>query len=80
MKALCRALLLFYKRFISPINRRKCIYVPTCSMYMWDAIDQYGVVRGIAMGVWRLLRCNPFAKGGYDPVKFNLKGSAKWTL
>lgn len=80
MKALCRALLLFYKRFISPINRRPCIYVPTCSMYMWDAIDQYGVVRGIAMGIWRLLRCNPFAKGGYDPVKLNLKGSAKWTL
>lgn len=80
MKALCRALLVFYKRFISPLKGKRCIYVPTCSMYMLDAVEQYGVFRGIAMGVWRLLRCNPFAKGGYDPVKLNLKGSAKWTL
>ena len=80
MKALCRALLVFYKRFISPAKRKRCIYTPTCSMYMLDAVEQYGAIRGVAMGIGRLLRCNPFAKGGYDPVKPNLKGSAKWTL
>ena len=73
------ALVIFYKKFISPAMRKRCIYTPTCSAYMLDAIDEYGVW-GIAMGVGRLLRCNPFAKGGFDPVKPNLRGNAKWTL
>ena len=49
-------------------------------MYTYDAIEEYGVIRGIFMGAWRILRCNPFAKGGYDPVKHNLRGDAKWSL
>jgi putative component of membrane protein insertase Oxa1/YidC/SpoIIIJ protein YidD len=47
---------------------------------MLDAIEEYGAIRGFFMGVWRILRCNPFSKGGYDPVKINLRGNAKWTL
>jgi putative membrane protein insertion efficiency factor len=49
-------------------------------MYTLDAIEKYGALRGIFMGILRILRCNPFAKGGFDPVKENLRGSAKWTL
>ena len=80
MKAICRALLLFYKKTFSHVVGKNCIYTPTCSMYTLDAIEKYGVVRGILMGCFRILRCNPFARGGFDPVKENLKGSAKWTL
>ncbi|MGI6133805.1 MAG: membrane protein insertion efficiency factor YidD [Christensenellales bacterium] len=80
MKYLCKKLILFYKRFISPALGASCIYTPTCSMYTYDAIEKYGAVRGILKGVKRILRCNPFMKGGFDPVKENLKGSAKWTL
>ena len=49
-------------------------------MYTLDAIERYGVIRGILMGCARIARCNPFAKGGFDPVRENLKGNAKWTL
>lgn len=80
MKKFCSVLILFYKKFISPVLGKRCIYTPTCSMYTLDAIKEYGVIRGILMGVWRILRCNPFAKGGFDPVKPNLRGVAKWTL
>ncbi|WP_234118420.1 membrane protein insertion efficiency factor YidD [Clostridium hydrogenum] len=46
-----------------------CKYYPTCSQYAIDAIEKYGAIRGIIMALWRILRCNPFSKGGYDPVK-----------
>jgi len=49
-------------------------------MYTNDSIQKYGVFRGIIMGILRILRCNPLAKGGFDPVKENLRGNAKWTL
>lgn len=49
-------------------------------MYTLDAIEKYGATRGIGLGVMRIIRCNPFCKGGFDPVKENFKGSAKWTL
>ncbi|HOB63764.1 MAG TPA: membrane protein insertion efficiency factor YidD [Clostridia bacterium] len=80
MKRICRALILFYKKVFSPIIGRDCIYTPTCSMYTLDAIYKYGVLVGSAMGAARILRCNPFAKGGFDPVKENFRGNAKWTL
>lgn len=80
MKYICEKLLLFYKRFISPSIGANCIYTPTCSMYTLDAIKKYGVIIGSLKGFWRILRCNPFAKGGFDPVKENYKGTAKWTL
>lgn len=47
----------------------KCKYIPTCSQYALEAIEIYGVVKGGIMALWRILRCNPFSKGGFDPVK-----------
>lgn len=58
-----------YQRFISPALPRRCKYEPTCSAYASEAIRTYGPLRGIVLAVWRLLRCNPFSHGGYDPVK-----------
>lgn len=72
MKALAIAMLRQYKRWISPLLAPSCRYVPTCSEYAMEALDRYGVLRGGMMSVWRLLRCHPFVKGGYDPV---VKGS-----
>lgn len=80
MKRLLRALILVYKKVFSPLIGRDCIYTPTCSMYTLDAIQKYGSLAGSLMGAARILRCNPFARGGFDPVKENLRGSAKWTL
>ena len=80
MKGFCFFLLRLYKKLISPSLVSRCKYTPTCSMYAYDAIERYGVVRGICLGTYRLLRCNHFSKGGYDPVKENLRGNAKWTL
>jgi putative membrane protein insertion efficiency factor len=52
-----------------PMNWFGCKYAPTCSEYMYDAVKKYGVFKGISMGSFRILRCNPLAKGGFDPVK-----------
>jgi uncharacterized protein len=57
-----------YKRWISPMLPPACRYVPSCSEYAAEAVARYGVVRGGALAAWRLVRCNPFVKGGYDPV------------
>jgi hypothetical protein len=61
-------LLRAYKWAISPMFPPACRYVPTCSEYAMEAVERYGAVRGGLMAVWRLLRCHPFAHGGYDPV------------
>ena len=58
-----------YQRFISPALPRRCKYYPTCSAYAVDAVREFGVLRGVVLAVWRLLRCNPFSHGGYDPVE-----------
>lgn len=58
-----------YQRFISPALPRRCKYYPTCSAYAVDAVRQFGVLRGVVLAGWRLLRCNPFSHGGYDPVE-----------
>ena len=58
----------FYKRFVSPWMPPACRFTPTCSEYMYAAVDRYGALKGVALGLKRLLRCNPFCKGGYDPV------------
>ena len=68
MKAFVLWLLRMYKRWISPAFPPSCRYLPTCSEYGMEAVERYGVVRGGAMTVWRLLRCHPFVKGGLDPV------------
>jgi uncharacterized protein len=57
-----------YKWALSPLLPPSCRYIPTCSEYAMEAVDRYGAVRGGAMALWRLLRCHPFARGGYDPV------------
>jgi hypothetical protein len=58
----------FYSRFISPGLPRRCKYEPTCSAYATQAIQRYGILRGLVLAGWRLLRCNPWSHGGYDPV------------
>ncbi|MDR0927269.1 MAG: membrane protein insertion efficiency factor YidD [Ignavibacteria bacterium] len=55
-----------YKRFISPMFPNSCKYYPTCSEYMILAIEKYGVLKGMLLGIWRILRCNPFSSGGFD--------------
>jgi len=59
----------FYRRFISPAFPRRCKYHPTCSEYAVQAIRTYGVLRGLVLAAWRLLRCNPWSHGGVDPVE-----------
>jgi uncharacterized protein len=57
-----------YKWLISPLLPPSCRYVPTCSEYAMEAVERYGAIRGIFIAGCRVLRCHPFAKGGYDPV------------
>ena len=64
-RMVCMRLILFYQRRFS---KKTCLYRPTCSQYMLEAINNHGVLIGVALGAWRILRCNPFSKGGYDPV------------
>jgi putative membrane protein insertion efficiency factor len=58
----------FYRRFISPLKPPCCRFRPSCSKYCVEAIKEWGIIIGSVLTVWRLLRCNPFSKGGYDPV------------
>lgn len=58
-----------YQKYISPVKKPCCRFYPTCSSYAIEAIEKKGAVRGLCMATWRILRCNPFGKGGYDPVE-----------
>lgn len=69
MKAVLVHLLRGYKRWISPMLPVACRYVPTCSEYAIEAIYVHGALRGSALALGRLLRCHPFVRGGYDPVR-----------
>lgn len=73
VKMLCMRLILFYQKRIS---KHTCLYRPTCSQYTLESINNRGVIVGILLGAWRILRCNPFSKGGYDPAPE--KRAAKW--
>lgn len=75
MKRLLLAPIRAYQRWISPAFPRRCKYEPTCSAYAVDAIRRFGVARGSVLAGWRLLRCNPFSHGGFDPVphRFTLR-------
>lgn len=76
MKKIILALIKIYQKTISPDHgifsvgkQRVCRFYPTCSQYTYEAIEEHGLLRGVCLGVWRILRCNPFSKGGHDPVK-----------
>ncbi len=58
----------FYQKYLSPLKTTKCPYIPTCSNYGLQAIEKYGAFKGGLLTIWRILRCNPFSHGGYDPV------------
>ncbi len=68
MKRPVLAILRFYKRAISPNLPPSCRFHPTCSEYAYEAVEKYGIIKGGRLAVWRVLRCNPFCKGGWDPV------------
>ena len=68
MKKACMAAIRFYQREISPLCPPRCRYIPTCSEYALEAVEKYGAVKGSFLAAKRILRCNPFHKGGYDPV------------
>ncbi|MBQ7975862.1 MAG: membrane protein insertion efficiency factor YidD [Clostridia bacterium] len=69
MKKLLLKLILFYRHRISPNKGTSCCrFIPSCSEYAYIAVERYGAIKGGALAIWRLLRCNPLCKGGYDPV------------
>ena len=76
LRAACMRLIILYQRTLS---RHTCLYEPTCSEYMLRSINNIGVIFGILAGLWRILRCNPFSKGGYDPAPENYF-KVKWVL
>jgi putative membrane protein insertion efficiency factor len=69
MKFLVLDFLRLYKTFLSPFLPSACRFTPTCSEYAMQAVEKYGTIRGTWLGVKRILRCQPFCRGGYDPVK-----------
>ena len=68
MRTIMLALIRFYQRFISPGLGSNCRFYPSCSQYTYEAIDKYGVARGGWLGIKRIARCQPWSKGGFDPI------------
>ena len=68
MKQVLMALVKFYRKYISPLRRPCCRFMPTCSQYALEALEKYGAIKGGWLTIKRILRCNPLCKGGYDPV------------
>jgi putative membrane protein insertion efficiency factor len=75
VKRLLLAAIAAYRRWISPGLPRRCRYEPSCSAYAMESIRRFGVAKGALLATWRLLRCNPFSHGGFDPVpaRFTLR-------
>lgn len=69
MKKVVLFLVILYKKYISPYFWGSCKFYPSCSDYFGESVENFGVLRGSLYGFMRLLRCNPFSKGGFDPVK-----------
>ncbi|MBQ7125342.1 MAG: membrane protein insertion efficiency factor YidD [Clostridia bacterium] len=68
MKTIFIWLINLYRRYISPLKKPCCRFYPTCSQYAIEAIQEWGAIRGLGLAIWRILRCNPFCRGGIDPV------------
>ncbi len=69
VKKILIGLVRVYQKYLSPLKGHStCIYFPTCSQYAVEAIEKHGALKGGLLAVWRIFRCNPFSKGGYDPV------------
>ncbi len=68
MKTFLLSVIRFYRKHISPHLPAMCRFYPTCSCYAIEAIETHGAFRGLLLALWRVLRCNPLSKGGYDPV------------
>ena len=68
MKHVFIAVVKLYRKFISPLKKPCCRFTPTCSQYAIEAFEEWGAVAGLGLSIWRILRCNPFCKGGHDPV------------
>jgi putative membrane protein insertion efficiency factor len=68
IKRILIAMIRYYQRTISPSLGASCRYLPTCSQYAVEAIETHGAFKGTLLAIWRILRCNPFSRGGYDPV------------
>ncbi len=77
MKYVFIALIRFYQKFISPLKPSCCRFRPTCSQYALEAFRERGFFVGFGLSVWRICRCNPFVKGGYDPVPLKRKKASK---
>ncbi|MCI8397567.1 MAG: membrane protein insertion efficiency factor YidD [Clostridia bacterium] len=69
MKRIFIGIINVYQKYISPILGKHCRYYPTCSEYTKQAIKKYGIFKGTFYGIKRVMKCNPFSKGGYDPLK-----------
>ena len=63
------AIIRFYRRWISPLLAPRCRFEPTCSAYAYEAIVRHGLLKGVARAMWRLLKCQPFHPGGFDPLR-----------
>lgn len=81
MKKIILGAIRIYQKTISPDHgifsggkQRVCRFYPTCSEYTHQAVEKFGVIRGLGKGFWRILRCNPFSRGGYDPIGASKKG------
>lgn len=69
MRKICIAIIKFYRKNLSPLKKNGCCrFTPTCSTYALEAYEKYGFFKATRLTVWRIIRCNPFSKGGYDPV------------
>ncbi len=69
LRSAVAAPIVLYRRVLSPVLPRRCKYEPTCSAYAEQAVREYGILRGLVLAGWRLLRCNPWSHGGLDPVE-----------
>lgn len=69
IKGIMIKMIVFYRKFLSPLKKTThCKYIPTCSQYAIEALEKYGILKGSCLSLIRIIKCNPFSKGGFDPV------------